>query len=708
MIGKPINSKITQHHLDRKALVYPRQSSDRQVQENLESQRLQYALADWARDMGWAEVEIIDDDLGASASVGSPDRKGFDRLIERVVQGDVGIILSREASRLSRTDRDWCRVFEVCPVLDTLIGDGQQVYDLNLMDDQLVMGIKGTMSVAELRVLQSRLRAGAEAKAKRGELERMLPAGYVRDAEGKSMKDPDRRVQEAIALIFRKFRELWSVRQTFLWFHSEGIELPVNKEQNGRIRLVWQLPTYGFVRDVLQNPYYAGAYVWGRRQTVTVVVGGKVRKRQTAFVRPDQWKVFLPNHHEAYIDWEVFEENQRRMSHNSLKTERDESVGAVRAGQGLLVRLLRCRRCGGKFHVHYSGRNGTKGRYLCKGDFDRGGRYCLAFGTSFVDKRFTAELLKVLSPLGVQASLQALDRLCGANEDQRQALARQLEQAEYEALRAFEQYDQVDPRNRLVAAELEQRWNHRLEEVGALKEALGRMEEQRPLLSAAERERILVLGERFAEVWNREGCSVELKKKIIRTVVEEILVDEGESEKDLQFVVHWKGGVHTQFAMPRALVPRGRKTAADDVEVIAKMAARFGDDDIARVLNKLGRRTGTDKRWNVQRVARVRNRHSIPGRSCTQPDPEVLTLHTAAKHCGVSQTTIKRLVAAEVLPMTQVVPWAPWEIRRSDLDSPLVRDIVEHLRKTGKLVLRRGAFEVQTVQPSLFQENSHD
>jgi hypothetical protein len=571
------------------------------------------------------------------------------------------------------------------------------------MDDQLVMGIKGTMSVAELRVLQSRLRAGAEAKAQRGELERMLPPGYVRDAEGKSVKDPDRRVQEAIDMVFRKFRELWSVRQTFLWFHSEGVELPVNKKQNGRVRLAWQLPTYAFVKDVLQNPHYAGAYVWGRRQTETVVVGGRVRKRQTAPLPREQWKVLLRDHHEAYIDWEAFEENQRRMSGNSLKIESDESVRAVRAGQGILVGLLRCRRCGGKFHIRYQGRKGTAGRYFCKGDFDRGGRYCLAFGSSLVDKRFAAELLEVLAPLGAQASLDALDRLCDGNEDQRRALARQLEQAEYEALRAFEQYDQVDPRNRLVAADLEQRWNRRLEEVRALKETLGRMQEQRPLLSAAQRQRILALGERFAEVWDHEGCSVELKKKIVRTVVEEVLVEE--SNQDLRFIVHWKGGAHTQFAMPRALVPRGRKTAADDVEVIGKMAARYGDDDIARVLNKLGRRTGMDKRWSMERVARVRRRHSIAGRSRTEPDPEVLTMHTAAKHCGVSPTTIKQLVAAKILPMTQVVPWAPWEIRRSDLDSQPVRGIVERLRKTGKLVLAGGASESQ---PSLFAENSHD
>ncbi len=700
MKSKLISSKICQRHLDRKAVIYLRQSSARQVRENLESQRLQYGLADWARDMGWAKVEIIDEDLGASASVGSATRNGFDRLIELVVKKDAGIILSREASRLSRTDKDWCRVFEVCPLFDTLIGDGQQVYDLTLMDDQLVMGIKGTMSVVELRILQSRMRAAAEAKAKRGELERLLPPGYVRDASGKSVKDPDRRVREAIELVFRKFRELWSVRQTFLWFHSEGVKLPVNKVQHGRMGILWQLPTYSFLKELLQNPHYAGAYAWGRRQTETVVENGKVRKRQTGVLPREKWKVLLPDRHEGYIDWDAYEENQCRMSNNSLKIEGDEAVRAIRSGQGILVGLLRCGRCGRKVHIRYQGRSGTKGRYCCKGDYASGGSYCLAFGNATVDKHFGAELLKVISPLGAEASLEAIDRLCCENEDQQQAFASQLEQAEYEAMRAFEQYDQVDPRNRLVADDLEKRWNRKLEEVDSLNQAVGRMRETRQSISAAQRQRVLALGERFSDIWNHDDCSVKLKKKIIRSVVEEILVDEDASQSNLHFTVHWKGGAHTQFEMPRVLVPQGRKTASDDVEVMRKMAARYGDDDIARVLNRLGRRTGMGKRWSMERVARVRRQHSIAGRSRTQPDPEVLTMHTAAKHCGVSMTTIKRLVAADILPMTQVVPWAPWEICRSDLDSKPICDIVEHLHKTGKLLLTRGGSEPQR---SLFQ-----
>ena len=229
MIEHRFSSKIQPEHLERKAVVYLRQSSERQVRENKESQRLQYALADRARDLGFKQVDIIDIDLGASAGLGAARREGFDRLLALVAKGEVGIVLSREVSRLSRTDKDWCRLLEVCQLFGTLIGDCEQIYDLSLMDDQLILGIKGTMSVVELNVLRMRLLAGMEEKARRGEMIRLLPPGYVCTGDGKVLKDPDKRVRKAIALIFSKFNEIGSIRQTFLWFQNEGMELPVNK-----------------------------------------------------------------------------------------------------------------------------------------------------------------------------------------------------------------------------------------------------------------------------------------------------------------------------------------------------------------------------------------------------------------------------------------------------------------------------------------------
>lgn len=272
--------KITPLHLQRKAIVYLRQSTDRQVQRHTESQRLQYDLADRARELGFKEVEIVDADLGYSAAIGAARREGFERVIAAVAVGEVGLVLCLEASRLSRTDQDWCRLLELCPLFDTLIADADYVYDVSTLNDQLVLGIKATMSIAELKVLHQRLQQGTEAKARRGELVRLLPPGYIRDASGQIVKDPDQRVQQAIDQVFRIFRQTRSIRQTFIWFQRRGLELPVNKREQDNTRLVWQVPTKPFIGSILHHPCYAGAYVWGQRQTELVVVEGKLTKRR--------------------------------------------------------------------------------------------------------------------------------------------------------------------------------------------------------------------------------------------------------------------------------------------------------------------------------------------------------------------------------------------------------------------------------------------
>jgi len=447
--------KIKPEHLARKAIVYLRQSSERQVRQNLESQRLQYELAGRIRGLGWQDIEVIDSDLGCSAAMSSASREGFERVISSVALGEVGIVASREVSRLSRTDKDWCRLVEVCQIFGTLIGDEQQVYDLNYLDDQLVLGIKGTLSVVELKVLRQRLQAGQESKARCGELFKRLPVGYARDGAGKIVFHPDRRVGEAIQLVFTKFRDLWSVRQTFQWFRDHDVELPANPIRG--TRLVWKIPSQSLVADILRNPFYAGAYVWGRRPMETLLVEGRLKKRQAANRRPEECRVFIAGHHVGYIDWATYEENQRMKSRNTVNWESDESMSAIRAGQGLLVGLLRCGHCGRKLHVRYWGGAGTHARYLCKGDYDDGGRYCIGFGGATVDRRLSTELLKVISPLGIAASLKAMEELSCGEAAQRAALSSKLEQLEYDAKRAFEQYDVVDARNRLAAAELERR-----------------------------------------------------------------------------------------------------------------------------------------------------------------------------------------------------------------------------------------------------------
>ena len=387
---------------------------------------------------------------------------------------------------------------------------------------------------------------------------------------------------------------------------------------------------------------------------------------------------------------------------NGLNQERDDSVSAVRQGHGLLAGVLRCGHCGRRMQVRYWGRHGTAARYACKGDYDAGGAYCLAFGGGTVDRRFGEELLRVISPLGVEASLEAIESLRLGEDGRRQALRRQLQQLEYEARRAFEQYDEADPRNRLVAAELERRWNEKLQEVERTQAALVELEREAPALSIEDQEKIRVLGGRFAEVWHSGACPVDLKKKILRSVIEEVIVDLDEGTQRLRLVIHWKGGTHSALEMDKPRSGAGHRTSMESLEVIRRMAARYGDDQIALVLNRLGHHTGKGKRWNEHRVATARRNHSIEGCTRATPDPEILSLGAAARHCQVSEGTIKRLVASGLLKMEQVVAYAPWEIERRDLEAEPVRGILERLRRTGKLVLEGVRMEDQ---PTLFLEN---
>ncbi len=681
------DQKITPKHLGRKAVVYLRQSSEGQVRNNLESQRLQYAMADRARELGFGTIEVIDSDLGASAAVAARQREGFQQLLGSVALGEVGIILSRELSRLLRTDRDFCQLIELCQAFGTLIGDEQEVYDMNCLNDQLVLGIKATMSVTELKVIRMRLQDGKENKARRGELYPRLPPGYVWMPNQKLVKDPNLRVQEAIALVFTKFRETWSIRQTFKWFRDNEIALPVTRARNGRVQLVFQVPRHTFISSVLHNPIYAGAYVWGRRQSEVRWEDGRLTKHQGRASTPEEARVFLPDHHEGYIDWVTFKENERMIQRNDFRGPSDETAGAIRSGKGLLAGLLRCGHCGRKLYVRYWGKAGTAARYLCSGTFGvDGGRYCLGFGGATIDRRMEAEVTRVLSPLGIRASLDAFDQLGSEQRDRRAVLERQVEQLEFEATRAFEQYDAVDPRNRLVALELERRWNHELVKAENARQALTELDENQQSITPEERAALMPLGADFPEAWNDRRFPAALKKQIVRAVVEEVLVVE-EPKGVLALTVHWKGGTHTAFTMPKPSPKTTHRTAEESLDVIRKMGVRYGDGDIARVLSKLGRVTGKGHPWSQQSVKSARRNHKIEGRAKTIDDPEVLTLHGAARYTATSDTTIKKLVDAGILPMHRAVPYAPWEIRRAELDSDRVRGILDTLKRTGRLRL---------------------
>ncbi len=490
------------------------------------------------------------------------------------------------------------------------------------------------------------------------------------------------------------------MRQTFQWFRDHDVELPANPIYG--TRLVWKIPSHSLIRDVLCNPFYAGAYVWGRRPVAAMLVDGRLEKRQTAMRRAEACRVFIRDHHIGYIDWAAYEENQRMIRRNSVNWQGDEAVTAIRAGQGLLVGLLRCGHCGRKLHVRYWGGRGTNARYLCKGDYDDGGQYCIAFGGGGVDRRLGLEVLNVISPLGVQASLRALEELSAGDLVERVALSSKLEQLDYEARKAFEQYDAVDARNRLVAGELERRWNAKLEDIQTVKQRLSTLDKNRYSLSSEQEARIRFMGDNFAGIWESDACPPALKKMIFRTIVEEIIVCADAENRTLQFTIHWKGGAHTRVEMQRPGSATDTATPMEALEIIRRMAIRSGDDQIASVLNRLGYSTGKGKRWNQNRVATVRRNYSIAGQRRALPDPERVSLSEAARICQVSHNTIERLVEAGLLKREQPAPRAPWEIRRADLEAEPVRSVIEHLQRTGKLILQGGCAENQA---GLFTEN---
>ena len=660
-------SKITADHLKRQAVVYVRQSTLDQVQHNLESQRRQYGLADRARVLGWLEVTVIDDDLGRSG--GGVHRPGFERLLAVLCEGNVGAVLCIEASRLARNGRDWHTLLEFCRLVDALIIDEDGIYDARQANDRLLLGMKGTLSEMELSTLRQRSVEALMQKARRGELLMTVAVGYVRVANDRIEMDPDRRIRKAIELVFRKFRRFGSVRQVLLWLRQERIELPaiVYGAEGRAVR--WKLPVYNVLHHILTNPIYGGAYVFGRTKTVTRIAQG--RKHSVAGVRvpQEQWQVLIPDHHEGYIAWDEYQANQRQITNNAAM--KGQLVrGPARNGGALLAGLLRCGHCGRKFHVTYSGTEGNCLRYSCQGAMiNHGTDRCISFGGLKADRLVEEEILRRLEPLGIDAALAAIDRR-GHHDDERIAQKQlALEQARFEVARARRQYDAVDPDNRLVAAELERRWNESLKHHRDIEAELEAMKSSRPAsLTEDMRRALLQLGEDVPAVWRHPQSSMSLKKRIVRTVVKEIVARK-DGEK-ITMLLHWYGGDHTELAFQKNKTGQHRYAApADIVELVRQLARVQSDQGIVSILNRLGIRTGRGHTWTEVRVRSFRDTHAIAvyveGERRARGE---LTMEEAATMLGVSTETIRRLIAQKQLPAKQACRSAPWIIEHAEVE----------------------------------------
>jgi DNA invertase Pin-like site-specific DNA recombinase len=659
-------SKIMPEHRERQAYVYVRQSTPDQLLHNHESRLRQYALADRARALGWSEVVVVDDDLGRSG--GGVERPGFERLLVAICEARVGIVLAVEASRLARNGRDWHTLLEFCGLMGCLLADEDGVYDPRLPNDRLLLGMKGTMSEMELSLLRQRSFEALHQKARRGELFFTVAVGYRKARHDRIEMEPDLRVREAIALVFRKFSEFHSVRQVHLWLRQEEIRLPAVEHGSLGPRVVWKLPVYNTILHLLTNPIYGGAYAFGRTCSRVSVRDG--RKRVVRGFRRSQteWEVLLPDHHEGYISWEEFGRNQRLIADNA-NSKGLMARGSVRRGDALLAGLLRCGHCGRRLHVSYSGTVGFCVRYHCRGaHINHGTERCISFGGLRVDAAVSAELLRVLAPLGIEAALRAIDaRATDSSEVHRQAeLA--LTQARYEAGLARRQYDAVDPDNRLVVAELERRWNDRLVEVHRIEEQLATLKTAKVLMpTAEERARLMALGADIEALWHHPGATAETRKHVLRTAIVEIVAKIVGNTIDL--AVHWQGGDHTRLTVTKNRTGQHRLTTdVETGELIRALARQQPDAGIAAILNRCGKRTGKGNTWTESRVRSHRSAHGIAVyRDGEMAERGELTLEETARRLTVSKMTVLRLIDGGVIEGRQACKGAPWAIPEAEL-----------------------------------------
>ncbi len=660
-------SKIETTHLQRVAIIYPRQSTAHQLEYNRESTQRQYALVDRALELGWAreQIIIVDDDQGLSGD-GATERSGFSNMTVKVALGQVGIILGIEVSRLARNNAEWYRLLDLCAMTDTLIADDDGLYHPGMFNDRLLLGLKGTISEAELHIIRARLDGGIRNKAARGELRRGLPVGLVwGEAEGEIGLHPDEAVCGAIRTVFERFAEFGSARRVWLWLRSQDLTFPLQSNTLTEIR--WVTPTYTAVHNVLTNPAYAGAYAYGKTRNERYVdETGAMRKRVRHLPR-DEWAVLIRDHHPGFIDWETYEANQKRLAQNT-RPRPHQAGGAVREGAALLQGLATCGHCGRRLRTHYRGKHSSPG-YHCAGKQVINGRgvYCLTVGGVQIDKAVTDAFLAALNPAGLEAVVMAVERL---ESDHDAALAQwrlAVERAHYEAERAERRYRAVEPEHRLVARGLEREWERCLRELSTAEAELARREQQRPrTLKPQEREHLKDLGADLEKVWSAPTTTDRDRKELLRTLLEEVIIAVKREQASAHLTLRWKGGLITELDLhlPHSNPPPIR-TDEDTIDLVRRLAVHYPDAVIAGILNRQGRKTARGERFTAGHVGNLRRYWKIPcfKPPAEPPQGEPITIQEAANLLDIAPSTLHRWLNDGFVAGEQVTPGAPWRIR---------------------------------------------
>jgi DNA invertase Pin-like site-specific DNA recombinase len=664
--------KVSPSHLRRDAYVYVRQSTITQVREHTESLERQYELVERAATLGWLahQVVVIDEDLGRSGADASA-REGFKGLVADVGLGKVGLILGIEVSRLARNNADWYQLLDLCALTDTLIADADGVYHPSDYNDRLVLGLKGTMSEAELHLIRSRLTAGLRHKAAKGELRQGLPVGFDYDADGRVVMSPDEAVIEAIATVFRRFEELGSARQVLLSMRGDGLRLPRRPARTGRI--TWAPPTYPAVHDLLTNPVYAGAFVFGRTKTQKRVgPDGRVQER-TRQVPRAEWAVCIPDHHPGFVSWERYEQIQELRG--NWRPPRGHGGGPAREGTALLQGRLRCGKCGRLMQTGYSGTKGNCPRYVCARakQLYGGERGCQSLGGRRLEQRVLDEVFAVLEPAALAATVRALAEAEAQHATRLRAFELTVERARFEADRARRQFDQVEPENRLVARTLERAWEQRLAAQRQAEADLVAQQAHRPTTLIAEELAWLErAGADVRRIFQAPTTTPRERKQLLRTLITEVVVTVHAETRIAQLRIVWQGGATTELTMALNRVGgHFRATDEDTVALVRRLAVHYDDTQIALILSRQHRRTGTGLPFTRARVASLRVARGIP--ACQrQPvvaagdDAVVVGVVQAERLLGVSKVTIYRWIKEGFIVGEQLTPGGPWHLRIDD------------------------------------------
>jgi DNA invertase Pin-like site-specific DNA recombinase len=612
----------------------------RLVFENTESTKRQYALRQRAVALGWPleRVHVIDCDLGQSGA-SAVDREGFQKLVAEVTMGRAGIVLGLEVSRLARNCTDWHRLLELCALNDTLILDEDGLYNPNEFNDRLLLGLKGTMSEAELHLLRARLRGGILNKARRGELPSRLPVGFVYDEQGRVRLDPDVQVRETITLFFRAFRRTGSALAAVRSFREQDLLFPRRLRRGPRKgQLVWGNRAHSRALQLLHNPRYAGAFFFGRTRCGKRADGSSWSRK----LPRDEWQVLIPHLHDGYISWEEYEDNQRRLRENAQARGLDRRKSPPREGPALLQGLVLCGVCGKRMTVHYYTRDSRPcPEYVCQRDgIEQGRPICQRIVGGDIDKAIGERLVKTLTPMTLEVALAMQQELAARLEEADRLRARQVERARYEADLARQRYMQTDPNNRLVADELEAEWNEKLR---ALQEAQEEYERQRQAdrmpVDQERRARVMALATDFPRLWENPNTSHRDRKRMVRLLVEDVTLIK---KSDITVHIRFKGGTTTTLTLPRPKCGwELRQTPPDTVAEIDRLLDHHPDTEIARLLNQRGLRSGEGVPFNVRIVQGVRRRYGLKSRYDRLRGAGMLTLEEVARSLGVSTNTVK-------------------------------------------------------------------